>query len=60
MARCPESGAAPPFWPATQLGEQLRDAVAAKTLAEAPLPLKVIYYTTRRRYARLAARAFGS
>jgi len=32
---------------------------AAKTLAEAPLALKVIYYATRRRYARLTKTAFG-
>lgn len=44
-----------PWWMATA-----EPTAAAKTLAEAPLPLKVIYYTTRRRYARLAARAFGS
>lgn len=33
---------------------------AAKTLRAAPLPLKVVYYLGRRRYARLARRAFGA
>ncbi len=32
---------------------------AAKALAEAPLPLKVIYYATRGSYARMTKRAFG-
>ena len=32
---------------------------AARTLREAPLPLRVIYALTRRGYARLAATAFG-
>lgn len=43
-----------PWWMSTAEPE-----AAAKTLAEAPLPLKVIYYTTRRRYARLTKTAFG-
>jgi hemerythrin-like domain-containing protein len=33
---------------------------SARTLAEAPLPLKIIYRLTRRRYARLVQQAFGS
>jgi hemerythrin-like domain-containing protein len=36
------------------------DETAARTLREAPLPLKVIYRLTRRSYARLVAKAFGS
>jgi iron-sulfur cluster repair protein YtfE (RIC family) len=43
-----------PWWMATA-----EPSAAAKTLSQAPLPLKVIYYTTRRRYARLVQRAFG-
>jgi Hemerythrin HHE cation binding domain len=43
-----------PWWMATAEPE-----AAARTLATAPLPLKVIYYTTRRRYARLVKAAFG-
>jgi hemerythrin-like domain-containing protein len=44
-----------PWWMATASPE-----AAAKSWTNAPLPLKVIYYTTRRRYARLVAAAFGS
>ena len=33
---------------------------AARTLREAPLPLKVVYKLTRRGYARLVETAFGS
>jgi Hemerythrin HHE cation binding domain len=43
-----------PWWMASAEPE-----AAAKTLAGAPMPLKVIYYTTRRRYARLVKKAFG-
>ena len=43
-----------PWWMSTAEPE-----AAAKTLAEAPLPLKVIYYATRGGYARMTRRAFG-
>ena len=33
---------------------------AARTLSEAPLPLKVVYKLTRRSYGRLVETAFGS
>ena len=33
---------------------------AARTLREAPRPLRIIYALTRRRYARLVERAFGT
>ena len=36
-ARCPESGAAPPYWPATQLGDQLRAAGVVEARLIAPL-----------------------
>jgi hemerythrin-like domain-containing protein len=34
-------------------------SAAARTLAEAPLPLKIVHRITRRRYARLVQQAFG-
>ncbi len=43
-----------PWWMSVNTPES-----AAKTLAEAPLPLKVIYYLTRGRYARMTRTAFG-
>ena len=36
-ARCPENGAAPPYWPATQLGDQLRAAGVVEARLIAPI-----------------------
>ena len=44
-----------PWWMAT-----VPPDIAARELADAPLLFKVIWHATRRRYARLAARAFGT